>query len=574
MSIRLKIVASLIAVSLTLIVSYVFTAQRVFENDKVSYIFEDQQNKVQGLIANFHQKIDDALWFSRFFTIYDRQNSQALEDLKALFNDQLILTDIFLYNLETKAVETIISKSNSPKAPAVGKIDTNATSLTHLRDNEFLLTFPNTEDKNIVLLLVLNYPFELQTSDPYQYILLSPKGVISTAGQRYVGDAPINQYFASLGPTDSATTSADELEGAEYLVSSVPSRYPAIRFASIIPKNEAFGALAELYNKTIMYIIISILIIFIVSYLLSHRITYRMQQLTKTAEQIGAGNFDVAPPFESKDEVGTLANAFRKMGLEIKALFQQKLEKDRMERELQTASLVQKQLFPLENNVSYNDHFLSGFYTTSTECGGDWWNHFQLGFDVYIVIADATGHGIPAALITSASNAIFTHIREYDYSLEDISRIWDETVFQSSRGEIYMTGQVIRYNLATGDGEIVNLGHEMPVIYSKEKQTCTPIILDKNFCLGERSKKPPTLNPFRLEKGETLVMYTDGILEITPDGSVISERRFFKKVQNFLAQASGPLDSSKGFYQSLIKEAGMESKTLNDDVTLVTFSRL
>lgn len=574
MSIRLKIVASLIAVSMVLIVSYVFTAQRVFENDKVSYIFEDQHNKVQGLITQFHQKIDDALWFSRFFTIYNRQNNQELEDLKALFNDQLILTDIFLYNAQTQAVETIISKSNSPKAPTVGKVDTNATTLTYLRGNEFLLTFPNTEDKNLVLLLIINYAFEPQTSDPYQYILLSQKGLIAQAGQKHVSDTELGSYFSNLDPAASATTSADDIDGTEYLVSTMPSRYPNIRFASIIPKKEAFGALAELYNKTIVYILISILIIFIVSYLLSHRITYRMQQLTKTAEQIGTGNFDIVPPFESKDEVGTLANAFRKMGQEIKALFQQKLEKDRMERELQTASLVQKQLFPADNNVSYNDHFLSGFYTTSTECGGDWWYHFQLGFDVYVVIADATGHGIPAALITSASNAIFSHIREYDYSLEDIVRIWDETVFQSSKGEIYMTGQIMRYNLVTGDGDIINMGHEMPVVYSKEKNACTPIVLDKNFCLGERSKKPATLNPFHLNKGETILMYTDGILEITPDGSVISERRFFKKVQSFLAQATGPFDSSKGFYQSLIQEAKMESKMLKDDVTLVIFSRL
>lgn len=574
MSIRLKIVASLIAVSLTLIVSYVFTAQRVFENDKISYIYEDQHNKVQGLITGFHQKIDDALWFSRFFTIYNRGNNQELEDLKALFNDQLILTDIFLYNQQTQAVETIISKSNSPQTPKVEKVDPNSTTLTHLKNNEFLLTFPNTEDKNLALLLVLNYPFEPTSSDPYQYILLSNNGVIASAGQKHLNDEDLSQYFSNQAATDSATTSADEIAGTEYLVSSVPSRYPNVRFASTIPKKEAFGALAELYNKTIIYIIMSILIIFIVSYLLSHRITYRMQQLTKTAEQIGTGNFDIVPPFESKDEVGTLANAFRKMGQEIKALFQQKLEKDRMERELQTASLVQRQLFPIDNNVSYNDHFLSGFYTTSTECGGDWWHHFQLGFDVYVVIADATGHGIPAALITSASNAIFSHIREHDYSLEDIVRIWDETVFQSSRGEIYMTGQIVRYNLVTGDGEIVNMGHEMPVVHSKDKQTCTPIIVDKNFCLGERSKKQATLNSFRLEKGETLLMYTDGILEITPDGSVISERRFFKKVQTYLALNLEPLDGAKGFYQSLIQEAKMESKILNDDVTLVILSRL
>lgn len=574
MSIRLKIVASLIAVSLILIVSYVFTAQRVFESDKISYIFEDQHNKVQNIIAGFHQKIDDALWFSRFFAIYNQQKDQQFEDLKALFGDQQVLTDIFLYNTETKAIETVISKSTNPTPPTIGQVDTSTTTLTYIKDSEFLLTFPNTDDKRLVLLLIINYPFDKISEDPYQYVLLSQNTVIRGLGQKHIDESDLKTYFSNAGAAATATTSIDDISNTEYLVSTIPSRYTNIRFASLIPKDQAFGALKELYNKTIVYIVISVLVIFIVSYLLSHRITYRMQQLTKTAEQIGAGNFDVSPPFESKDEVGTLANAFRKMGQEIKILFEQKLEKDRMERELQTASLIQKQLFPEEQNVSYNDHFLSGFYITSTECGGDWWYHFQLGFDVYVVMADATGHGIPAALITSASNAIFSHIREYDYSLEDMVRIWDETVFQSSKGQIFMTGQICRYNLVSGDGEIVNLGHEMPVIFSKEKKTSAPVILDKNFCLGERSKKPPTLNKFHLNKGDTLLMYTDGILEITPDGSVMSERRFFKKVSTFLTDLTGPFDSAQTFYQSLIKESNMELKHLKDDVTLAIFARL
>jgi methyl-accepting chemotaxis protein len=170
-------------------------------------------------------------------------------------------------------------------------------------------------------LLLVSYKFSSSSDDPYQYALLSPKEPMAYFGNTHIQPSQLATYFSSTGNSESATTSADSIDGKDYLVSSVPSRYPNIRVASIIPKQQAFGALDELYNKTIVYIIISILLIFIVSYLLSHRITYRMQQLTKTAELIGAGNFDVSPPFESKDEVGTLAKAFHKMAVEIKALF-------------------------------------------------------------------------------------------------------------------------------------------------------------------------------------------------------------------------------------------------------------
>lgn len=574
MSIRLKIVASLITISLILIISYAITSQRIFENDKVSYIFEDQHNKVQNILASFHQKLDDGLWFSRFFSAYNKSNSQELTELKSLYEDQSVLSDVFLFNAETKETELMISKAKNPIPPPIKNIDRDNITISHIKGNQFLLTFPNSEDNKLILLLVLDYSLVLTNEDPYQYVLLSENKIISQAGQNHLPTNDLSTYFANLEVASSATTSVDRIGDDDYLISTIPSRYPNIRFASIIPKSKAFSALNELYNKTIIYIFISILVIFIVSYLLSHRITYRMQQLTKTAEQIGAGNFDIDPPFQSKDEVGTLANAFRKMGQEIKLLFDQKMEKDRMERELQTASLIQKQLFPEDQNVSYNDHFLSGYYTTSTECGGDWWYHFQIGLEVYIIMADATGHGIPAALVTSASKAIFSHIREYNYSLEDIARIWDEAVFQTSKGQIYMTAQICRYNLVTGDGEFVNLGHEMPVVYSKEKNTCLPLILDKNFSLGERSKVPPKINPFHLNKGESLVMYTDGILELTVDGTVMSERRFFKKVQTVQQNSTGPFDGAQKLFDTMITDSNADTTHLKDDVTLTIFSRL
>lgn len=69
-------------------------------------------------------------------------------------------------------------------------------------------------------------------------------------------------------------------------------------------------------------------------------------------------------------------------------------------------------------------------------------------------------------------------------------------------------------------------------------------------------------------------MYTDGILELTPDLSVMNERRFFKKIQNFFTDLTGPFDSAQNFYSSMIKDSSLEGKTLNDDVTLIVFSRL
>ena len=74
-----------------------------------------------------------------------------------------------------------------------------------------------------------------------------------------------------------------------------------------------------------------------------------------------------------------------------------------MEQELATARMVQESFFP---KVVTKRLGIPSLFKPSTECGGDWWGHFSSDDQhEYIVIADATGHGVGAALVTAMSFA-------------------------------------------------------------------------------------------------------------------------------------------------------------------------
>ncbi len=77
------------------------------------------------------------------------------------------------------------------------------------------------------------------------------------------------------------------------------------------------------------------------------------------------------------------------------------LERVRMEKELETARLVQDSFFPAG---AQGDEALAveGFFHPASECGGDWWGHFSPAPGIeYVMIGDATGHGVSAALVTA-----------------------------------------------------------------------------------------------------------------------------------------------------------------------------
>jgi len=580
MTIKWKITLSLVCVSLFLVAAYVYTAQKIFQEDKISYIYENEQAKIDTLVSDFNKTIDDAISEARFYTKEHASAGALGADSLQTFRAQKSIDSIELYHIDDQNLVVIAKKDGLPPlnvAKYLPRLNLKKLQVIPTEHDRFLISAPLGADQPVNLMVEVKFSPE-EADSGLQYFFVDGGHLISSFGAHYVSDAEAAPLLAKSadgksGENMSVTTSRVELGSGHFITSAAPARYGELRFISLMDEREALKALDELFRKSVVYVGISILLTFAVSLLLSHRLTFRMRQLTLIAEEIGKGDFDAPVNIESGDEVGVLAQAFKKMGQEIKQLFSQKLEKDRMERELQTAALIQERLFPTETTARFGDFLLSGFYETSTECGGDWWHYYQSGFDLVFMIADTTGHGIPAALITAASNAIFSHIKNENYDLEKIVQLWDEAVYQSSKGEVFMTAQLVRINLTTGDGELINLGHEFPVLYRTDAPTKF-LVVPKNFSLGDRSQTPPEVYKFHLDLGAQLVLYSDGLLAMMSDDPTdFSDRQLLKKISSFFAKdtyGEGTAEEIYAFFRAASKRT---RPGLEDDVTLVRISR-
>jgi len=97
--------------------------------------------------------------------------------------------------------------------------------------------------------------------------------------------------------------------------------------------------------------------------------------------------------------IGTIGSTLREHGLEL-----ERIERERVEQELRVARSIQQASLPKEV-PQLEGWQVSPYYQPASEVGGDFYDFFDLeGGRVGVVVGDATGKGMPAALLAEAAS--------------------------------------------------------------------------------------------------------------------------------------------------------------------------
>ena len=139
-------------------------------------------------------------------------------------------------------------------------------------------------------------------------------------------------------------------------------------------------------------------------------------------------------------------------------------------------------------------------------------------------IVDATGHGMPAVLMSIAAINSLRNTRREQASLETAYRQVDRIIAAQFGHSFYVTGQIASLDLASGVLTWLNAGHPLPMLvrdgsYVGELQ-CRPSI---PMGLGGPVIEVATQ---QLQRGDRILFYTDGITEpLSPDGERFGAER-------------------------------------------------
>ena len=191
---------------------------------------------------------------------------------------------------------------------------------------------------------------------------------------------------------------------------------------------------------------------------------------------------------------------------------QKELEKYALiQREMEIASGIQTSLLPREK-------LTAGYVSVQARqqqarmVGGDWFDYWHNDDKVFIVVGDASGQGVGAALFaTMAMSALRVEAREHSGMLEVMEHV-NRSLFLGNRTDSFVTVFFSVIDLPSMTVSYTNAGHEEPLRMSADKSV-EPLTSTSRSLLGIFSRANLDVQTHRLEPGDRIVMFTDGVID-------------------------------------------------------------
>jgi serine phosphatase RsbU (regulator of sigma subunit) len=232
-----------------------------------------------------------------------------------------------------------------------------------------------------------------------------------------------------------------------------------------------------------------------------------------------------------------------------------------LEREVALSSAVQEGFFPPQRSVHDGVFRLEAFYRAAAQCGGDWWSYEVREETYFVVVGDATGHGIGSAMVTAAAASTF---RSLGQGFDDDTRLqsMNDEVLRVSRGQYHMTLTAVEINLVTGHYVIRSAGG-VPV-FALAPNARPRVLMCPGTPLGSEQFETGRLDG-QLVPGERLLILTDGIPEVALANQQILGPR---GVSNFYIQTREH-ELETALQQLISKVEEVNSSIQDDDWTVV-----
>jgi sigma-B regulation protein RsbU (phosphoserine phosphatase) len=346
---------------------------------------------------------------------------------------------------------------------------------------------------------------------------------------------------------------------------------------TVLARTEWRRAIRSTYTLTEKFIFLGLMAIgaaIVFAIFFSKTLTAPINKLYKATFDVAKGNFDLKLEAKSHDEIGALTESFNDMSKQISGLIADKMEKVHIEQELAIASTVQQTLIPPPTYTDPN-LLIHSHYQAASTCGGDWWGFFKVGNRACLMIADATGHGFPSALITASARSCFSVMHKLaqergQLAIAPVTMLHyaNRVIYEASAAKIMMTMFVGVIDFDTRSITYANAGHNPPWLFRRGEGD--KYKLNSLVALGHRLGEKLESAEFEQKvvqfgDRDLLFLYTDGLMEgSSPDGEMFGKKRARRIVEQNLV--AGPKAMIDGLVKDFMGYNG--EKPLDDDVTL------
>ena len=240
-----------------------------------------------------------------------------------------------------------------------------------------------------------------------------------------------------------------------------------------------------------------------------------------------------SPYLNEKDEVGTLARNYSDLIISnnnyIENIQEIESEREKMKAELDIAKRIQQSNLPTEpiKNKSYN---VFGYSKPAKEVGGDFYDYYEIDDEnLAIVIGDASGKGVPAALLATTTQTLIKELLQHEKDPSTILSRVNNHIFQKNSETMFITLWLGIYNKNTNILTFSNAGHDAPLIKKDNKYE----FLDENKGIVLGILEDFEFVSQKIDFIDEIILYTDGITDaFNKDNEIYGEKRlidFFNK---------------------------------------------
>ena len=204
------------------------------------------------------------------------------------------------------------------------------------------------------------------------------------------------------------------------------------------------------------------------------------------------------------------------------------------------------------------------------DVGGDFYDFFRIDQDhIGICIADVSGKGIPAAIFMAVSRTLIRATGIRGTSAAECMSYSNQLLTKESVDCMFVTVFYGIYNTQTGELAYTNAGHNPPCLM-KANGTVETLPMPDDPIVGIVEDIEYHETTLTLEKGDTLLMFTDGVNEaMNPQFEEYGDERLEKMLER-VAQGSSQqiIDAVKDDVKAFVGDAEQ-----SDDITLLAIKR-
>ncbi|HOT30367.1 MAG TPA: SpoIIE family protein phosphatase [Candidatus Ozemobacteraceae bacterium] len=339
-------------------------------------------------------------------------------------------------------------------------------------------------------------------------------------------------------------------------VIAVPGeRLPGFTLVALYPESAIDREIAA--GRELLYLAMGfiLLIAFLTGGVLSDTFLVPVGELSRGLAALRNRTFDVALSSSSKDELGDLTSLFNTMAEKL--------------RQMSMARSVQEALIPeiLPHAPGWDFDI---FNLTASDLGGDYCDLIPLrNGTLLFLLGDITGHGAGSALLMVMVKAAVTKFAETGTDPEELMNALNRLIFRLVKRRKMMTCVIGTLDPESGHTLVVNAGHPYP--FKRVSAGDVEEIHSVGFPLGLNEKKlrlQPT--ELTLEPGDTLVVYTDGLVEGMDEAGTMFGYERIHTIARMVREGS-----AKAIREAIVSgfTSHHRDPKLEDDLTMIVLRR-